>query len=201
MKYYFQKAIFPVIYLILTAITGFAGLSFSNELLALKIIIGVVNLFLYSFFVAYSSYKNGEDAMGVRYGNDLARKEIVRTGRDLKLKVHEEYKVWKGFFLGFLSCVPLIVLWIVHLIIIAVTGESASVVGGFTMMLYVVVIFFFNLNVDQINSSSGFYYTALYLPYMVILSGIFYILGARKTWERREIANRKLQDIYGDDKH
>lgn len=200
MKYYFQKAAFPVVYLVLTAVTAFAGLSLSNSLMALKIIIGIIDVALYTYFVAFFALKTGEEAMSVRYNNDVTRAEMVRTQRALPIKQHEEYKVWKGFFLGFLSCIPLIILWIVHLTIITATGKAASQVGGFTMLLYLVVIYFFNLDVNLISAATGFYYTALYLPYMVILTGVFYLIGARRTQRSREAAARKLKDIYGEDK-
>ncbi len=185
MKYYFGKAFFAVVYLMLTVITGVAAISFSSKVMGLKIGLGVMNILVYAYFVFYYAMKTGEDAVKTLRANDVTRREIIRTGKDLEVKRNEEYKTWKGFFIGVLSCIPLVVLWIIHFIIVLATGKTATFAGGITITLYIVIAFFFNTDVKFMNFASSFYFTALYVPFVIILTGFGYILGAKVEMKRQ----------------
>ena len=107
MKYYFKQGIFPFIYQIFMAMIAF-GILMIEELIWLKILLAALNIALYLFIVAAVAYKEGQEALKVQMANDLERREIIRTGEDRPLKLHEEYKPWKGFFFGFIACVPVV---------------------------------------------------------------------------------------------
>lgn len=198
LKYYVKKSGFAVMYLFITIVTGLTGLAFSNDLLIIKILLGVMNIGLYGFFVVYYNYKTGEEAMSIRFSNDLNRMEIIRTGKDIKLKTTEEYHWWKGFFIGFLSSVPLIALWIIHIILTLITGKQTTIAGGVAIFLYVLVIYFFNIKGEGLASTNSFYLTSLYLPLVIILSGIGYLLGARKAKLRQQGFEELNKEIYGE---
>ena len=196
MKYYFQKAFFAVVYLMLTVITGIAAVMFSSKVFGLKIALGVMNVLVYVYFVFFYSMKTGEEAVKTRYANDVSRREIIRTGKDIPLKKKEEFKVWKGFFIGALSCIPLVVLWIAHFITVSITGTEASIFGGITITLYIVVAFFFNTNVEFMTFSTSFYFTALYIPLVVLLTGIGYLVGAKIEEKRREKIEKYAKEFH-----
>jgi hypothetical protein len=93
--YYIKQAMIPAVYLIFMAMTamGIAMITDAN-LVWLKAVLAVLNLALYGFIVAATSYKDGQTALKVRIANDLERMQIVKTGEDRPLKLREEYKAW-----------------------------------------------------------------------------------------------------------
>lgn len=197
-KFYVKKAMSAVVYLLITLITGIVGISFSNDLLVLKIILGIMNIGLYAYFVFYMNYKTGEESMSVRFANDINRMEIIKTGKDIPLKTTEEFKWWKGFFIGLLSSVPLLVLWIIHFVLVLITGSQTSIIGGITISLYVFIVYFFNLKSEGLASSSSFYFTSLYVPFVVILSGVGYLIGGRKALNYHHGFEEMNKEIYGE---
>ena len=90
------------------------------------------------------------------------------------------------------------VLWILHFIVIAINGGESSVFSGIVMLFYMMIIAFFNLNTESIQGVQGFYYTALYIPYIVLLWGIFYFLGAKKADKNSAQILKKQKELYGD---
>ena len=96
MKYYLKQGVFPFIYMLFMAMIAF-GIMAINGLVWLKVLLAVLNVGFYAVIVAAMSYKDGQEAMKALYSNDLERREIIRTGEDRPLKIHEEYKAWKVF--------------------------------------------------------------------------------------------------------
>ncbi len=200
MKFYIKKAAFPVIYLIMSALTAFAAVSFPNNLMALKIIIGLINIGVYVFVIAYYSFKNGEESLKVRNSNDIIRRRMLETGEVYPIKKAEEYKAYKGFMIGAITCIPLALLWVIYGITVAITKNPTNAISGITMLLYMAVIMFWNLDENNIVSSSAFFYTGIYFPFVIILTGVFYILGAKKAEKLYDSIEKKNQELYGEKK-
>ena len=205
MKYYIKQGVFPFVYMIFMAMTAF-GILMINDLVWLKILLALLNIGLYAVVVAAMSYKEGQEAMKVQYANDLERKEIIRTGEDRPLKIHEEYKAWKGFLFGFITCVPLLILLIIHTII-HLAGSDYVGLGAIAGLVYFMFFIFFRLNVpttaaegETVVAISWYtYYGALIaLPVVMLITGISYILGARKIRRQHEIIEQKQRSIYGE---
>ena len=195
MWFYVKKAAFPFVYLFFMAITAFGILCIEN-LLWLKITLGILNLALYVFIVASVFYKEGQEAVKVRNANDLERREMVRTGTERPLKLKEEYKPWKGYFIGVIECVPLLALLLVHTIILAAGGDLKTF-GVIAMFIYFVTCVFFGFSGQQLTMSS-YYCSLVAIPVLVLTSGIFYQLGARKIiLQQKRIRDRQRQ-IYGE---
>lgn len=194
MGFYIKKAVFPFVYLFFMAITAFGILCIEN-LLWLKIILSILNIGLYGFIVASVFFKEGEESIKVQRANDLERREMVKTGIVRPLKLKEEYKPWKGCFMGFLVCVPLLVLLLIHSIIFIAGGETRAfgIIGGF---IYFVVFSFFNLGGTQLTMAS-YYWSLVSVPFISCLSGISYNLGARKIMLQLKRISDKQKQIYG----
>ena len=109
MKFYLKKAFFILVYIVLTSFIAMAVLLIKGEI-ALKIILLIANLGLFGYIVCGIAYQDGQRAYKVLHSNDKEREYIVKTGEYRKLKVSEEYKAYKGFLIGFISCVPLVVM-------------------------------------------------------------------------------------------
>lgn len=194
MGFYIKKAVFPFVYLFFMAVTAFGILCIEN-LLWLKIILSILNIGLYGFIVASVFFKEGEESIKVQRANDLERREMVKTGIVRPLKLKEEYKPWKGYFMGFLVCVPLLVLLLIHSIIFIAGGETRAfgIIGGF---IYFVVFSFFNLGGTQLTMVS-YYWALVSVPFISCLSGISYNLGARKIMLQLKRIGDKQKQIYG----
>ena len=117
MKYYLKKAFFVLVYVVLTSFISAAILLIEGQV-ALKIILLIANLAMFIYITFGIAYQDGQKALKVRIANDKEREYIVNTGEDRKIKVSEEYKWYKGLVIGFLTCVPLMVILIIHSIVL-----------------------------------------------------------------------------------
>lgn len=209
MKYYVKQGIFPFIYLLFMAMIALGIISI-NGLLWLKILLAILNVGLYAVVVAASAYKDGQTAVKVQAANDLERREIIRTGEDRPLKIHEEYKPWKGFMFGFVACVPLLILLAVHTVVYFATGSYTGI-GAIASIVYFMVFVFFRMNVD-LSAAEGeeavaavapawylYFGTLVALPLIMCITGVAYILGARKIRRQYEEIREKQRQIYGDE--
>lgn len=206
MKYYLKQGVFPLVYVIFMSIIAF-GILMIPGLVWLKALLAVLNVSFYAFIVAAASYKEGQEAMKTLYANDLERREIVKTGENRPLKLHEEYKAWKGFMFGFIACVPLIVLLALHTIVYFATGSYMGL-GAIAGLIFFAFFVFFRLNVNMsgtegetITSASWyiFYGALIALPIIMLSTGIAYILGAKKIKRQYEMIAEKQRSIYGDE--
>ena len=206
MKYYLKQGVFPFIYMLFMAMIAFGILAISG-LIWLKVLLAVLNVGLYAVIVSAVSYKEGQEAMKTLYANDLERREIIRTGEDRPLKIHEEYKAWKGFMFGFIACVPLLVLLLVHTVI-HLAGGGYMGLGAIAGLIFFAFFVFFRLNVNMsgtegetITSASWyiFYGALIALPIIMLSTGIAYILGAKKIKRQYEMIAEKQRSIYGDE--
>ena len=202
MKYYLKQGVFPFIYQLFMAMIAF-GILAINGLIWLKVLLAILNIALYLFIVAAVAYKEGQEALKVQMANDLERREIIRTGEDRPLKLHEEYKPWKGFAFGFISCVPILVLLALHTIVYNATGSYAGL-GAIAGVIGLMFFIFFRL--DAVSSATEttvipwytYYGVLIALPILMLTMGIAYIMGAKKIMRQQEAIKEKQRQIYGD---
>lgn len=197
MKYYLKNAVIPFVYLFFMMISALGILMIGDHLMWLKIVLAILNLALYEVIVCAFVFKQGEDAVKVRNANDLERKQIVLTGEPRPLKLAEEYKPFKGFIVGLVTCAPLLILMIVHTVIILCGGgNGAGVVGS---IIYLVVYVFFKLG--GMATTAGTVYAALAaVPVIMLSTGISYILGGKKIELQYKRIEESKRSIYGDNK-
>ncbi|MBP5466346.1 MAG: hypothetical protein J6Y43_02130 [Clostridia bacterium] len=205
MKYYLKQGVFPFIYLLMMAMIAFGIISISG-LLWLKIILAILNIALYGVVVSAVSYKEGQESVKVRHANDLERMQIIKTGENRPLKIHEEYKPWKGFIFGFTACVPLIVLLGLHTVLYLSTGEYRGL-GAIAGLIYLMffIFFIFGAATSAGEAAAGatlpwytFYGALIALPVIMLMTGISYLIGAKKIIRQYEMINDRQRQIYGD---
>lgn len=205
MKYYLKNGFFPFIYQLFMAMIALGILSI-NGLVWLKAILALLNVGLYLFIVAAVAFKDGQEAYKVQMANDLERREIIRTGEDRPLKLHEEYKPWKGFLTGFISCSPIVALLIIHTVVYLATGTYTGI-GAIAGVIALMFFIFFRLDAAAAAETAEtaavvpwyIYYGALVaLPVIMLTVGLAYILGAKKIARQQEIIREKQRQIYGD---
>lgn len=197
MFYYLKQSVLSLFYLITMSITAACiCIIKSDALLWLKIILGILNLSLYIALVAMASFKDGEKAMRVRNANDLERQLIVKTGEYRPLNLAEEYKPWKGFIFGLITCIPLIALIVAHAIVTAI-NPAQVICGNFAAWIYMLVYCFNGFSLNMILPASTFYFSLLALPVIVLSTGIPYLLGGRRVEKAQRKIEEKRLEIYG----
>ena len=141
--------------------------------------------------------KEGSTGYGVRLTNDANRRIIVQTGEDLPLKRAEEYAPWKGFAIGGIICIPLVILMIIHTIFI-IAGQPNEVPGAIASFVYMVVYAFTRLDLNSAVGIYDYYYTLLFVPVVCLSSGISYIFGAMKIERQQRMIKKIHKEIHGD---
>lgn len=194
MFYYFKRGFFPFLYLLFMFVIAL-GITAINGLVALKYILATLNLALYFFVVGAIAFKDGQDALKVRMRNDLERREIIRTGEDRPLKIHEEYKPYKGALIALATCSPMIILLLIQAVF-NLTGVASATCGIITSYIYFVVFVFFRIAELQI-SNWGFFFSLSFLALMVPVYTILYNLGARKIEKQQEKIYAGKESAYG----
>ena len=199
MKYLLKQAVIPFIYLIFMAMIAFSIVTIGDDLIWLKIILAILNIALYCFLISVISFKEGEIALKVRLANDLERIQIIKTGEDRPLKISEEYKAWKGFVVGFVVCIPLIVLMLVHTILLLTVGSTYNGGGVISSFIYMMFACLVKLNNAVPLQQWHYYFTLIAVPIVMITTGIPYILGAQKVQRQQDRIKEKHRQIYGED--
>lgn len=204
---YIKKSLFAILYLFIMIVTSISiTFMIDDDQVLLKLVLAIVNFFCYAVVVAVISFRDGEEAMRTRYSNDTLRERIIATGEDLPLKIHAEYKWWKGFVHALIVCFPLFLLLFMHTVILLIAGTSGTqVFGGLAETVYSVVFDFFEIFdvSEKIFGTQNFYAHYLVLavvPVFLAVLGIPYICGAKKTEKQFLVIEQQRDVIYGDKK-
>ena len=131
----------------------------------------------------------------ILYVNNRNREKIIETGEDIKIRRQEEYKAYKGFLFGALTYAPYLLIMVIHAIVSGVSGSLVVGEIGATvyMMFYSLVGFAF-----QGSITAWVYYIAFYGMVIVsAVSGVGYLLGARKIFKQHEQIEKYNKSIYG----
>lgn len=199
MSYCIKKALFLIVYLLFSAIIASGVLSIEG-LAFLKIILLLANLILFLYISCGITYQDGQKAFKVRISNDKERERIVLTGEDCKLDLKGEYHISKGFIIGALSCLPLVVLLVIYAIM-GSNNPDAQGMGQIAGAIYLLVYGFFNIdayNVQTVVMYASYYWALLAIPVIVLSQGIAYYLGARKIECQQEKIKETHNRIYGE---
>ncbi len=194
MKYFFKRAILPWVYLIFMTVLTLSVHAIDSVIL--KFILVSATLLLYVFIVGAISYKDGQEALKVRLANDIERKTIIETGEDRPLN-REEYKPYKGFLIGVIVSIPLIILLLLHTLSIPSAQGATTVFGTITNVLYSIIFNFFRITGAKLTVYTT-YYTLLYVPVICLSTGIPYILGAKQIENQQKHIKEIHQQIYGE---
>ena len=196
--YYVKKAMIGFVYLIFSAVVAY-GILFIPGLPWLKIILLILNLGLYSYVLAQTAFQDGQTAYKVRLTNDLNRKQIVLTGEDIPIDTKKEFKTYKGFMIGFVICVPLIILLVIHAI---VTSSNPSNQSFAETASFIYLMFYafagVNVKVENVFAMVSPYWALLAVPVIVFIQGFFFYLGGRKIELQQEMIKEKHKMIHGE---
>lgn len=200
--YYIKQMFIPIMYLIIFDIIALGILCIGDNLIALKVILLVLSLGFFGFIIGAMAYKDGQMDYKIRIRNDLSREQIIKTGQDIPLKLNEEYKPWKGFLIGGVNCIPLIVLILIHVILTAgkdpTLASNPNTAGAISALLYMVVFGFVQVKSTVVLTSLTYYVSLAIIPFFTLIPGICYYLGGRKIELQQQQIKEKHKMIYGD---
>lgn len=199
MWHYIKQAFIPFIYLLFLAVSAVGVLMISDQLIWLKVVLLILNLGLYVFVVGLISNKEGQIGYKALLANDMERMIIIKTGEDRPLKIHQEYAWWKGFLVGAVTCAPLVILLIVHLILFYTAGPQYNGAGTIGSFIYMVFAGFAKIDSRVPIAQWQYYFTLISIPIMMAITGIPYIIGAKKMEKQQEQIAERQRQIYGED--
>lgn len=197
MWYLLKQALVPIAYLFFSAIiaSGVFSIDGCDPIIALMLLL--VNAGLYIFVVWSLLAKEGEKGLVAQQTNDFNRKRIIETGEDLPLKLAEEYTWWKGFAVGGIISAPLVILIIIHTIFL-LAGMPNVAIGAIASFVYMVVFSFTRIGVTTTVGIYDYYWTLLFIPLILAITGFSYIAGARRKVRQQEEIEQIKKTIHGD---
>lgn len=196
MWYLIKQAFIPIAYLLFSSIIATGVFSIENCDPFIIVTLLIINLLFYFLVVATLYGKEGEEAYTVRLSNDVTRKRIIETGADLPLNLTKEYAPWKGFAFGGIISIPLVILLIIHTVFV-LSGSNEMGAGAIAAFLYMVVFAFARIDLSVEIVTYDYYVMLIFIPLVVIVSGLSYIRGARKLERQQKRIKETQQEIYG----
>ena len=194
MKYILRLTIAPLVFFIFFIIIAM-GIQALNAGDVLRVILGCLAFILLVLCLGGIMLKEGEDAIKILLANDIQRREIIRTGRDVEINVSKEYRPWKGFIVGVIFCIPLVI----FIILFATNGVQEGMLnfGKLTEVVYspfYVLVGDFN-KTTSLDVYIGAIFVLVCFPLML---GIPYVLGAHRRKNQTRIAEEMHKNIHGD---
>jgi hypothetical protein len=163
---------------------GLGIMTIEEKFFVLELCLNILNVLFYLFVISVASFKDGQKALDIRETNDKKREAIAKTGQDIPLNLQEEYKLWKGFVYGAVSCAPMVILLILHALFSIGGGPKGfGMIGG---ILYMPVFSFVLTFLSHLNNF--YYFGLLAIPVISLTTGLTYKLGA-------DFAYRKYQSL------
>ena len=194
--YYIKKAFFFLFYLMFMDLIGLGIIAIGIDGLALPL--AIISIGFYMFIVIYMMFKEGKESMRKLHANDVERVQLLRTGSCGKIDANAEYAPWKGFFIGFLTMSPMILFTIIHLII-ELCGGTFMAFGTIVNFMYLGFSCPYQCIAQGVYVGTPLFYIILYaIPVMLALTGVPYLLGAKKIGYHYKMVEEKQRKIYGD---
>ena len=164
------------------------------EIVWLSITLGIVCIAAGIFFNAHLLLHFGEAHYDIFATGELYRKREQEEGTYISPDHHleKEYRPWKGFFIGFLMSIPVLILGILAGALDG-TNVGGGVLWAFAMLAGCAVVPFTWLrNYVPSMANLSYYWTIATILVPILVSGVFYILGAYVN--RRKRAKKEARE-------
>lgn len=180
-----QKMLLPALmYMFMSTLLLATQLISAEHLKWLKILLGTICILIGAGFNAHLCFQFGGTHCEAYLAAQAHRESGVSGG---KLRPELEYRPWKGFYIGFLVGVPVIIL-----------GTIAAIPGAMNGWAAVIFVLFAGWAIMPVSWFGGtgamFALSICMIVLPITVSGIFYILGAKykkkKKLEQEERARR-----------
>ena len=160
-----------------------------EELTWLRILLGVLCIAIGMFFNGHLAYNAGVQHYDAFLTGNLHRKNIeagINSGGDHRLEL--EYAPWKGFYIGFLVGIPVILF--TGLACIPGAMNEELVLGRFMLLMFAG---FAIIPVSWVFEGAGgvptgsYAWALLFVIVPIIITGVFYIVGAHVEKKRKKV--------------
>lgn len=157
-----------------------------------NVILGILCVIGGAFYNGHLCYQFGKLHYGALVAGDLMRRhEEEGQSTGVGHHVEQEYSPWKGFYIGFLVGVPVIILGCLagHFYDMIGTSEEGTLLGGYSALALImfaawaIVPLLWMRNYLPAFAGLSLYWSLLMILLPILVSGIFYIVGAHA--ERR----------------
>ena len=163
----------------------------------LRVLLGFVCIAIGMFFNGHLAYTAGTQHYDALLTGNLHRKNIeegIVSGGDHRLEL--EYSPWKGFYIGFLVGIP-IILFAGLACIPGAMSEGASALGRFMLLMFggyaIVPVTWFYGNAEM--PAGGYAWAMLFVIVTVVITGVFYIVGATVEKKRKQVKEVQQEEV------
>lgn len=185
-----QKALLPALmYMFMSTLLLASQLISADNLVWLKISLGIVCILIGAAFNAHLCFTFGKTHYDAYVAGQAHKNDAlfgIETGKVIRTEL--EYRPWKGFYIGFLVGVPVIILG-------AVAAAPGAMASGWAAIVLILFAGWAIMPVSWFGATgASFAYSIFMIILPVAVSGAFYIVGAmfqkRKKREQAERAQR-----------
>lgn len=186
-----RRAVSPFLMYMFMNMISLAGQAI--DAMAAKIVIGIVCVAGGMFFNAHLLYNTGKLHYGAYVAGVLHRRNAafgVKSGGDHR--VEREYRVWKGFLIGFYIGIPVLIMGI----LLGSLQRPETIVSwayvSYALMMFagwaILPLTWFGTGANNTFLAVSGYWSLLFLLIPILVSGIAYIVGAMKDKRDRDEA-------------
>lgn len=153
----------------------------------IQILLGIVCIAGGAFFNGHLCHSYGELHYGEYITGVISRRnETFGIATGTSHRVEREYSPWKGFYIGVLIGVPVILLGVLAGAFMGTEGGSWAAIALTMFDGWAIIPITWIRNYIPGMENTSFYWSILMIALPILLSGIFYILGARSDKRKRE---------------
>ena len=170
-----RRMISPTIMYLFMGIILLAAQLIPESLMALRIVVGVLIILIGAFFNGHLMFHCGKQ----HYDNALTgsfhrrnRAYGIMSGENHH--VEKEYSPWKGFYIGFLVGVPVIILSVLAHFFYNVAAIVFVLLAGWA----ITPITWFGTKGEGLGLKADPLFAMLMIILPIVVSGVFYIVGA-----------------------
>lgn len=188
-----RRMVTPFMMYFFTSLIMLALQAISNQWVKLLSI--VVCLAGGAFFNGHLCLNFGEAHYGAFVAGELHRRNElfgVVSGGDHRPE--REYRPWKGFYIGFLIGLPIIILGIFSGAFPGDSGNNVRLAFAMIAGWAILPVTWLKTNVPALAGLS-FFTTIAFAVIPIVVSGVFYILGAEKERKKREEENERAARV------
>lgn len=157
------------------------------DLPVLQIVLGIVCIAGGAFFNAHLCYSYGALHYGELVAGELFRKnELSGIATGTSHRVEREYSPWKGFYIGLLIGVPVILLGVLAGSFMGSEGGSWAAIALTMFDGWAIIPITWIRNYIPGMENVSFFYSILMIFLPILISGCFYIVGARGDQIKRQ---------------
>lgn len=190
-----RRAVTPfLMYLFMSMIALTMQAISGDKLLWLRMLLGIVCILCGAAYNAHLCFQYGKKHYDVFATGEIHRRNAafgIESGGDYR--AHQEYRPWKGFLIGFFTGVPAVLFGLIS----AFTGALDFVYLLLAGWAYLPLSWARSIKVQRLGEGATI--NGAWSIFMVLLpvlvSGVFYILGAKKRKAEKDAASARAAEV------